>query len=77
MSSLVSSGRYAGRSNAAVVLQTGLEYLSLPKDKGLSLRLIGLPDVSLLPDLAFLAPDCFHPSQKLHAQSKTANILQI
>merc|ERR1719483_840891 len=68
LANLVKSGRYAGRSNAAVVLLTGLEYLDLPQDKGLSLRLIGLPDVSLLPDLAFLSPDCFHPSQKLHAK---------
>ena len=70
LADLIRSGRYEGRTNAAVVLQTGLEHLHLPKDKGLSLRLLGLPDVSLLPDLAFLAPDCTHPSQKLHAISK-------
>ena len=68
--SLVRSGLYGGRTNAAVVLQQGLEHLHLPRDKGLSLQLLGLPDLSLLPDLAFLAPDCTHPSQKLHAQSK-------
>ena len=70
LADLIKSGRYEGRTNAAVVLQTGLEHLHLPRDKGLSLRLLGLPDVSLLPDLAFLAPDCTHPSQKLHARSK-------
>ena len=70
LADLIRSGRYEGRTNAAVLLQTGLEHLHLPRDRGLSLRLLGLPDVSLLPDLAFLAPDCTHPSQKLHAKSK-------
>ena len=71
LANLISSGRYDGRTNAAVMLQRGLEHLSLPRDKGLSLSLLGLPDISLLPDLSFLAPDCSHPSQKLHAKSKT------
>lgn len=49
---------------------TGLHHLTFPADKGLNLNVPGLPPVSLLPDLSYLAPNCFHPSQKLHAKSK-------
>ena len=48
---------------------TGLHHLTLPTDEGLNLNVPGLPPVSLLPDLSYLAPNCFHPSQKLHAKS--------
>ena len=33
-------------------------------------QVTGLPKLALLPDMSYLAPDCFHPSQKLHAKSK-------
>ena len=53
-----------------VLLLTGLDDLSLPSDADLGVQVPGLPPVSLLPDLSYLAPNCFHPSQKLHAKSK-------
>ena len=34
------------------------------------LQVTGLPKLALLPDMSYLAPDCFHPSQKLHAKSR-------
>ena len=34
------------------------------------MQVTGLPKLALLPDMSYLAPDCFHPSQKLHAKSK-------
>ena len=37
-------------------------------------QVTGLPKLALLPDMSYLAPDCFHPSQKLHARSKYQNI---
>ena len=46
-----------------MVLQPGLVDLALPRD-GSSL---------LGPDLAFLAPNCIYPSQKLQALSKFGN----
>ena len=67
--SLTSASQYRGRDNARVLLLTALHGLSLPPDDGLNLRLLGLPSLSLLPDLSYLAPDCFHPSQKLHSKS--------
>ena len=53
---------------------SALEELSLPGDPGLSLGVPGLPRLALLPDLSYLAPDCFHPSQKLHATSEPKKI---
>ena len=53
-----------------VLLLTGLDDLTLPSDADLGVQVPGLPPVSLLPDLSYLAPNCFHPSQKLHAKSK-------
>ena len=67
--SLASASEYRGRDNARVLLLTALHSLHLPPDRGLNLRLLGLPPLSLLPDLSYLAPDCFHPSQKLHSKS--------
>ena len=69
--SLTSSTAYRGRDNAGVILLTALHSLQLPPDHGLNLQVPGLPSLSILPDLSYLAPDCFHPSQKLHAKSKT------
>ena len=54
---------------SGVLLLTGLDDLSLPSDADLGVQVPGLPPVSLLPDLSYLAPNCFHPSQKLHAKS--------
>ena len=54
-----------------VLLLTGLHDLSLPSDAELGVQVAGLPPVSLLPDLSYLSPNCFHPSQKLHAKSKS------
>jgi len=59
---------YQSTMNSGVVFLSGLEELSLPADKGLNLQVLGLPSVSLLPDLSYLAPNCFHPSQKLHSK---------
>ena len=67
--SLTSASQYRGRDNARLLLLTALHSLNLPPDQGLNLRLLGLPPLSLLPDLSYLAPDCFHPSQKLHSKS--------
>ena len=57
-------------SSAGVLLLKGLDDLSLPSDADLGVQVPGLPPVSLLPDLSYLAPNCFHPSQKFHAKSK-------
>ena len=57
-----------------VILLTGLHHLSLPADEGLHFSVPGLPPVSLLPDLSYLAPNCFHPSQKLHSKSKNYSL---
>ena len=59
------------------MLLTGLHHLALPTDEGLNLNVPGLPPVSLLPDLSYLAPNCFHPSQKLHAKSKEFKLLKL
>ena len=67
--SLTSQSTYRDRDNARVILLTALHGLTLPPDQGLNLQLLGLPPLSLLPDLSYLAPDCFHPSQKLHSKS--------
>ena len=82
----VSSPAYQDRMNAGggtdtiilytnfilgVLLLTGLHDLSLPSDAELGVQVAGLPPVSLLPDLSYLSPNCFHPSQKLHAKSKS------
>ena len=50
---------------------------SLPADEGLNLNVPGLPPVSFLPDLSYLAPNCFNPSQKLHAKSKEIILLKL
>ena len=55
---------------SGVMLLTGLHSLTLPPDEALNLQVPGLPAVSFLPDLSYLAPNCFHPSQKLHSKSK-------
>ena len=68
--SLTSSSTYRDRDNARVILLTALHGLELPPDRGLDFQVLGLPALSLLPDLSYLAPDCFHPSQKLHSKSK-------
>ena len=69
--SLASSATSRGRDNAGILFLTALHSLQLPPDHGLNLQVPGLPSLSILPDLSYLAPDCFHPSQKLHAKSKT------
>ena len=46
-----------------VVLQPGLEGLIIPRKFA---NLFGIYK-TFLPDLSYLAPDCFHPSQKLQA----------
>ena len=74
---LTSAREYRGRDNARLILLTALHHLQLPPDRGLNLRLLGLPPLSLLPDLSYLAPDCFHPSQKLHAKSNYSIINHI
>ena len=56
-------------SPSGVMLLTGLHSLTLPPDEALNLQVPGLPAVSFLPDLSYLAPNCFHPSQKLHSKS--------
>ena len=70
-SDLVNSGRYTSRIDSAVVLLTSLHNLKLPIDQGLGLKLGVLPKISLLPDLSYLAPNCFHPSQKFHSKSNS------
>ena len=70
-SDLVKSGRYNSRIDSAVILLQSLHNLQLPIDKGLGLKLGVLPKISLLPDLSYLAPNCFHPSQKLHSKSNS------
>ena len=55
----MSSGRYDSSDDFTVVLQPGLVDLEIPAG-----------DSSLFgPDLAFLAPNCVYPSQKLQALS--------
>ena len=70
LATLVASPRYREATNALVVLQPALEGLQLPRDESLAVQVAGLPRLALLPDMSYLAPDCFHPSQKLHAKSK-------
>ena len=65
---------HASLFSPGVLLLTGLDDLSLPSDADLGVQVPGLPPVSLLPDLSYLAPNCFHPSQKLHAKSKFIQI---
>ena len=43
--------------------------LSLSSAIIVTMQVTGLPKLALLPDMSYLAPDCFHPSQKLHAKS--------
>ena len=51
----------------AVVAQPGLMDMSLPQNYA---DLFGIHR-AYLPDLSHMATDCFHPSQKLHALSKS------
>ena len=65
--SQVRTGRFNDRfEDFAVALQPGLVDLALPKTRA---SFFGVGH-DFLPDLSYLAPDCFHPSQKLHALSK-------
>ena len=57
---------YGKFDDFAVVAQPGLIDLSLPKNYA---DLFGIHR-AYLPDLSYLATDCFHPSQKLHALSE-------
>jgi len=68
LENLKSSGRYSSREDAAVIVLRSLENLHLPKDKSLKVQ-IPVLDINLFPDLSYLAPDCFHPSQKLNAMA--------
>jgi phospholipase B1 len=69
---LVASGRYDTRQDFTVVIQPALMDAALPK--------VFRPAFGrLLPDISFLAPDCFHFSQALHAlmaRSVWNNLLQ-
>ena len=58
--------RWSSREDMTVLLQTGVESLSLPRDEA-----VNLLGVKVLPDITYLAPDCLHPSQKLHALGNT------
>ena len=55
--------RYQDYDDFTVLVQPGLEDLSIPRKFA---NLFGIYK-TFLPDLSYLAPDCFHPSQKLHA----------
>ena len=57
----VESGRYDDSDDFVVVLQPGLVDLELPKKESALLP---------APDLAYLAPNCIYPSQKLQALSE-------
>ncbi|XP_023333087.1 phospholipase B1, membrane-associated [Eurytemora carolleeae] len=67
MEALSTSARYREREDAAVIFIKTPEYLQIPKDKSLKVQLHPFKNTNLFPDLAYLAPDCFHPSQKLNA----------
>ncbi|XP_053568782.1 phospholipase B1, membrane-associated [Bombina bombina] len=54
---LVESGRYDTREDFTVVIQPFLETLEIPKT------------VDGVPDRTFMAPDCFHFSERSHAQA--------
>lgn len=70
MSSQVGTSHVNDRfEDFAVVIQPGLEDLALPRTYA---NFFGVRQ-DFLPDMSFLAPDCFHPSQKLHALSKNFN----
>ncbi|XP_072288281.1 phospholipase B1, membrane-associated-like, partial [Pyxicephalus adspersus] len=53
---LIDSGRYDTKDDFTVVLQPFFRHTRIPYLQN------GVPDVT------YLAPDCFHPSQKAHAQ---------
>ena len=64
LKSLLATGRYDTSSDFTVVLQPSLVNGLLPRNYN---KLFN----RRLPDLSFLAPDCFHFSQKLHALGKS------
>ena len=59
---LVASGRYDHKKDFSVVIQPSLMHGSLPMKNG-------------IPDLDFLAPDCFHWGQRTHALGKKEILL--
>ena len=59
---LVASGRYDHKKDFSVVIQPSLMHGSLPMKNG-------------IPDLDFLAPDCFHWGQRTHALGKKELLL--
>ena len=63
---LIEQEKYDTYEDFAVVVQPGLTDLKLPKN---FVTFLGLHK-SFLPDLSYLASDCFHPSQKLQALCK-------
>eukprot|EP00090_Calanus_glacialis_P018298 TRINITY_DN28387_c0_g1_i2.p1 TRINITY_DN28387_c0_g1~~TRINITY_DN28387_c0_g1_i2.p1 ORF type:complete len:457 (+),score=87.72 TRINITY_DN28387_c0_g1_i2:267-1637(+) len=72
LKSLLATGRYDTSSDFTVVLQPSLVNGLLPRNYN---KLFN----RRLPDLSYLAPDCFHFSQKLHAlvgRSLWNNLLQ-
>ena len=62
LETLLATGRYETTTDFTVVLQPSLVNGLLPRHTNNLLS-------RKLPDLSYLAPDCFHFSQKLHALS--------
>ena len=62
--------RYQDYDDFTVLVQPGLEDLSIPRKFA---NLFGIYK-TFLPDLSYLAPDCFHPSQKLHALCESTKL---
>ena len=58
--------KYQKFDDFTIVAQTGLKDLAIPRKFA---NLFGIYK-TFLPDLSYLAPDCFHPSQKLQALCK-------
>jgi len=64
---LVNSGRYSGRSDRGLIYLKSIENINIPQDKSLRIKLPLDNAITPFPDLSYLAPDCFHLSQKMHA----------
>ena len=68
---MVKDEGYDRYEDFAVVVQTGLKDLYLPKNH---VSFLGIHK-SFLPDLSYLSSDCFHPSQKLQALCKSLRVI--